>query len=190
MTRRREQVARIQGELEEARRRAHGIAVAAENDAWRTRPGPDQWSVAECVVHLNTTSRAFLPLIKAATDRDRPRPDQPETRYRMDFVGWLLWWAAIIRLPIKTTEPFVPTPGEPKDVVLSEFDALQDELIGWLRNAEGFDLGKLRIVSPFDSRIKYNLYTCLRLLPAHQRQHLRQAGAVVRTLRKRGAAGA
>ena len=45
------------------------------------------------------------------------------------------------------------------------------------------DLGKLRIVSPFDPRIKYNLYSCLRLILAHQRLHLRQAEQFVHKVR-------
>jgi hypothetical protein len=76
----------------------------------------------------------------------------------------------------------LPDRGQSKDVSLSEFDGLQEQLIGCLKEAEGLDLAKSRVVSPFDSRIKYNLYSCLRLIPAHQRQHLRQAEQVVRRL--------
>ena len=101
----------------------------------------------------------------------------------MDPVGRLLWVASTISLPIKTTEPFVPARGELKDLVLSEFGALQNQLTGYLDRAEGLHLGKLRIVSPFDARIKYNLYSCFRVIPAHQRQHLRQAERVVDRLR-------
>src|SRR2546425_1104258 len=78
------------------------------------------------------TSRAFLPLIKDAIGRGRDRELFRGTPYRMDFVGRLLWWAATLRLPIKTTEPFVPARGQPKDPVLSEFDALQSQMIGCL----------------------------------------------------------
>jgi hypothetical protein len=178
-----EQLARIQMELAEARGRAHGIAASLENAAWVARPVPNHWSVAECLTHLNMTSRAFLPLIKNEIDRGRERRLFSNAPYRLDFMGWLLWWAATVRLPIKTTEPFVPDRGQPKDVSLSEFDGLQEQLIGCLKEAEGLHLSKLRVVSPFDSRIKYNPYSCLRLISAHQRQHLRQAERVVRKSR-------
>jgi len=61
-----EQLARIQVELEEAHRRAHEIVAPLKNEGWGARAAPDQWSVAECLIHLNLTSRAFLPLIKDA----------------------------------------------------------------------------------------------------------------------------
>jgi hypothetical protein len=107
----------------------------------------------------------------------------------MDLVGRLLWWIATLRVPIKTTEAFVPARNQARDAVVSEFDALQNQLIGRLGNAAEFALTKLRIASPFDPRLKYNLYSCLRLIPAHQRQHLTQAEAVVDRLRA-GAGGA
>ncbi len=180
---RHEQLARIQGELAETSRRAHEIAARLENEQWRTRPAGDQWSVAECLIHLNMTSQAFLPLIKGALGKGRDRQVFRSTSARMDVVGRLLWLAVTVRLPIKTTEPFVPVRVQPKDTVLSEFDGLQDQVIDCLDAAEELDLGTLRVVSPFDSRIKYNLYSCLRIIPAHQRQHLRQAEQVVQTLR-------
>jgi len=112
-----EQLARIQVELEEAHRRAHEIVAPLKNEGWGARAAPDQWSVAECLIHLRELFRG--------------------TPYRMDFVGRLLWWAATLRLPIKTTEPFVPARGQPKDPVLSEFDALQSQMIGCLETDPG-----------------------------------------------------
>ncbi len=156
---------------------------------WAARPGPDQWSVAECLIHLNMTSRAFLPLIEDAIRRGRDQGLFGGKRERMDLVGRLLWWIATLRVPIKTTEAFVPARNQARDAVVSEFDALQNQLIGRLGNAAELALTKLRITSPFDPRLKYNLYSCLRLIPAHQRQHLTQAEAVVDRLRA-GAGGA
>ena len=176
------QLTRIQTELTDALRRAKLVAGPLPDNAWAARPAPSQWSVAECLIHLNLTSRAFLPLIDDALDWGREQARFRKTRHRMDFVGRLLWVASTISLPIKTTEPFVPARGELKDVVLSEFALLQNQLTGCLDRAQRLDLGKLRIVSPFDARIKYNLYSCFRLIPAHQRQHLRQAEGVVRRL--------
>ena len=183
------QLARIQTELSDALRRANLVAGLLPDNAWSARPAPSQWSVAECLIHLNLTSRAFLPLIDDAIDKGREQARFMRTRHRMDFMGRLLWVASMISLPIKTTEPFVPAREELKDSVLSEFGTLQKQLIGYLDRAERLDLGKLRIVSPFDARIKYNLYSCFRVIPAHQRQHLRQAERVVDRLRTAGTTG-
>ena len=176
-------MARIKIELAEAGRRARAIAAAVQAADWVARPSPDEWSVAECLIHLNMTSRAFLPLIEDAIRRGRDQGLVGRKRERMDLVGRLLWWIATLRVPIKTTEAFVPARNKARDAVVSEFDALQNQLIGHLGDAAELDLTKLRIASPFDPHLKYNLYSCLRLIPAHQRQHLTQAEAVVDRLR-------
>src|SRR5262249_40046012 len=149
--------------------RAHEIAAPLAPAAWGARPAVDQRSVAECLIHLNLTSRALLPLIRDAITRGRDRDLVSAGPYRRDVVGWLLYWMTEPSVPfrVKTTAPFVPAGVEPKDGVLDAFDTLQAELAACIREANGLDLGRLRIRSPFDSRLTYNLYSCLRIVPAH-----------------------
>jgi hypothetical protein len=178
------QLTRVGRELEEARRRAHDLTSALDHERWARRPRPDRWSVAEGLIHLNLTSRAFLPLVREAIATGRNLRLFAAGPYRRDFVGWCLSWAMEppVRLPIKTTAPFVPVGIEATDSVLGVFDALQDELMACVEDAGGLDLGRLRVASPFDSRVKYNLYACLKIIPAHQRQHLSQAEEAIRRL--------
>lgn len=174
-----EQLAKIRLELADAQRRAHRLGAASTGDLWTARPAPDQWSAAECLAHLNLTSRAFLPVVEEAIARGHDRQLFGSAHHRMDFVGRLLWLAVTVRVPFKTTQPFVPLSTGRSDAVLAEFDGLQSRLIGCLEGVAGLDLGKLRIVSPFDSRLRYNLYSAFRLIPAHQRQHLAQAERII-----------
>jgi DinB superfamily len=168
-------LARLVTELEAARRRAHAIAEPLDDAAWAARPAATEWSVAECLSHLNLTSRAFVPLLRDALASGR----KGTARCRMDVVGALVWWATTLRVPAKTTESFVPPSREPRSAVLAEFDTLQDQMIRFVGDADGVDLVSLHIVSPFDSRLRYNAYSALRLIPAHQRQHLAQAERAV-----------
>ena len=185
------QLERIEAELAEARRRAHEMAAPLTAERWSARPAVNQWSVAECVIHLNLTSRAFLPLIRDAITKGREVKLLAAGPYRRDVVGWFVYWITEppVRFRIKTAAPFVPSGVEPKDGVLDAFDTLQEQLVACVRDADGLDLGRLRIVSPFDSRLKYNLYSCLRIIPAHQRHHLSQAERVIRSLRSVGGKG-
>jgi len=176
-----DQLGRIDTELEDARRRAHQLTSALDHQRWARRPGPDQWSAAECLIHLNLASRAFLPLVRDAIATGRRLEQFSPGPYRRDFVGWVLSWIVEppVRLRVRTTAPFVPAGVEPRDVVLATFDALQGELRTCVADASGLDLVRLRVVSPFDPRLKYNLYSCLKLIPAHQRLHLTQAAAAI-----------
>jgi hypothetical protein len=182
------QLERISAELAETRRQVHEMAAVLGAERWSARPAPDQWSVAECLIHVNLTSRAFIPLIRDAIVRGHEQKLFATGPYRRDIVGWLLSWITEppVRFGVSTTPSFVPAAPAPRDEVLGAFDTSQEQLIACVREADGLDLGRLRIVSPFDSRLKYNLYSCLRIIPAHQRQHLAQARRTMETLRGRG----
>ena len=98
------QLERIGLELVDARRRAHEIATPLPAEVWSTRPAVDQWSVAECLIHLNLTSRAFLPLIRDAISRGRDLKLLGGGPYRRDVVGWFVCWITEppVRFRIKT----------------------------------------------------------------------------------------
>jgi len=180
------QLERVERELADALRRVHDIAAPLTPELWGARPAANEWSVAECVIHLNLTSRAYVPLIDAALRDGRARKVHGAGPFRHDVVGAILYWITEppVRFRLKTTTPFVPLGVEPKDRVLADFDMLQGQLVECVRQADGLDVGRLRVTSPFASRVRYSLYSCFRMIAAHQRQHLAQAERAVGTLRR------
>ncbi len=177
-----QQLAAIVASLESAQTRLHRLADQLPDARWKSRPGPDQWSAAECIEHLNLTSRAYVPLLRHALEVGT-KPATPPTRYRKDFLGGL-FSALVGPLPriakkrfgrVKTTGEFVPQPKATRVETVAEFDRLQADLIAITRQAEGFPLGEMKIVSPFGGKISYNVYSALVILPRHQERHLAQA---------------
>lgn len=173
-------------ELVAAEARLHRLVAGTRAEWWPRRPDPDRWSMAECVTHVNLTSKAYLPLVRSALAEGSRLGRSSSARYRRDPVGWLLWRSMPppVRVRLKTTAPFVPTADQPLADLVSDFSRLQAEQVACVREADGLPLGRLRVVSPFDGRIKYNLYSCLTILPAHQHRHLWQAERVLEELRR------
>jgi hypothetical protein len=87
---------------------------------------------------------------------------------------------------VKTTAAFVPTATHAPSQTVSDFQRLQVEQLAWVREADGLPITSVRITSPFDARIRYNLYACLAILPRHQHRHLWQAEQAWQTVRQRG----
>lgn len=160
------QLRALDSELADVRERVHRLPP----DRWQRRPAPERWSAGEHVVHLTLTTRAFLPLLEEAL-KTAPAGEGP---YRRDFVGWLLGWLTEppVRMRSKTAAPFVPSADVPRETALRDFDASQDELAALLRKAAGLALDRVKIVSPFDGRVSYTVWSTLRILAAHQRRHL------------------
>lgn len=177
-----EQIASIVGELESAQARLHRLADNLPDARWNSRPGAERWSAAECVEHLNLTSRAYLPLLRRALE-SATRSSVAPAHHNRDFLGWLfsslvgpLWSAGNRRVGrVKTSGEFVPKASPDRQDAVAEFDRLQEELIDISRQGQFYPLSEMKIVSPFGGRIRYNVYSALLILPRHQERHLEQA---------------
>jgi hypothetical protein len=182
------QLAEIIQSLESAQSRLRRFTDKLPESKWDKKPGANQWSAAECVEHLNLTSRAYIPLLRDAIARAGERRRSPAKRYHHDALGWFLsvMFAPLRRLGnfkigrVKTTPAFVPKPGRSRTEILSDFVRLQAELISLVRSADGLPIDDVKIVSPFGGRMKYNAYSALVIVARHQHRHLEQAEEAAR----------
>jgi hypothetical protein len=182
------QLATIVTELGDADTRLRRLAAAVPAGWWLRRADPARWSIAECVAHLNLASEAYLPLIRDGLECARRLGQGAPARYRRDPMGWLLWRMAgpPVRCRVRTTAPFIPQALASVDGVLETFHRLQVEQVEAVRQGDGLPLHRVRITSPFDARIRYNLYAALTMLAPHQHRHLWQAERVLEQLRGAG----
>jgi hypothetical protein len=178
------QLAKIVADFKEVEQRLDRLVASVAEERWSVRRNPDRWSVGECIAHLNLTAHAYVPVLTAAWEA-HPPIEPPPARYRRDFMGWMLGYA-VGPMPgigkfrfgrFKTPATFVPGDAT-REITLSDFAAMQDAQIQLTKLAEGRPLEDIRIVSPFDAKVTYNAYSCLVLLPRHQRRHMWQAEQV------------
>jgi hypothetical protein len=174
----------VADELLAAQARLHHLAETTPLASWAVRADPDRWSAAECVAHLNLTAIAFLPRMRRALEQAVALGGRPPARYRRDLIGWMLWRSAPppVRVRVRTTAPFVPTGTAPLGSLLAAFDDLQAEQLECVAQADGRPIDRVKVTSPFNPRLRYNLYACLTILPRHQERHLWQAERVLERL--------
>ena len=167
----------IVAEFESASVRLRELNRKLAPGAWNRRPAPESWSPGECVAHLNLTAMAMLPLIRQGVEEARRLHRSPGARYRRDTMGWLLWRSISSpgRFKSKTIPAFVPSGDRSADDIIAEFDRLQAEQIVVTRQAEGLPVDRVKIVSPFNARVRYSVFSALSILPRHQHRHLWQA---------------
>lgn len=182
------QLQAVTDEFTSAQDRLHALAASVPETWWSRRAEAAAWSVGECVAHLNLTAAAYLPLVRRGLEEARQIGGTAPARFRRDPVGWMLWrmTGPPVRYRVRTTAPFIPAGAEPRARTVETFDRLQAEQLGCVADADGLPLGTVRITSPFDSRIRYTLYSCFTILPRHQHRHLWQAEQVLERLRRAG----
>jgi hypothetical protein len=169
--------------LNDATRRAWALVQSTDGRLFTVRPQPARWSAAECLAHLSISTEMFLPVLRTSIAKAKSgRKKKP----KMDLLGRVLRWflEPPIRQRVRTSAPFVPKAVRAKADAFGEFASLQEKLVEILRDARDADLSQ-KIVSPFDKRVKYNIYSAFRIVAAHERRHLWQAEQTVAELRHR-----
>ena len=171
------QLAEIISEFTSASTRVRTLHRGLAPGAWSRRPTPESWSPGECVVHLNLTATAMLPLIRQGLEDARRLGRSSTGQYRRGMIGWLLWRTISSpgRFKATTIPAFVPSSDRPAQEVMAEFDRLQAEQIAVTREADGLPIDRVKMSSPFNARVRYNIFAALSILPRHQHRHLWQA---------------
>lgn len=177
----------VEKELSEATHRAWTLVQTTDGRLFTVRPNASSWSAAECISHLSISTEMFLPTLAKALDDTRKRGlFAKKSGLKMDIIGRVLRWflEPPIRQRVKTRAPFVPRSVRAKAEAFGEFATLQSKLAEQLAAARDLDLSRIKIISPFDKRVRYNVYSAFRILVAHQRRHLWQAEQAVAALRQ------
>lgn len=177
------QLAEIVKSLESAQSHLRRLTDQLPESDWNRRPAANRWSAAECVEHLNLTSRAYIPLLGDAIAGAGEVRRSPTKHYRHDALGWFLstMFGPLRHLGrfkvgrVKTTPAFVPKPGRSRTEILSDFVRLQADLISLTRSADGLPIDDVKIVSPFGGRMRYSAWSALVIVSRHEHRHLEQA---------------
>lgn len=175
----------VERELDAAVEQARSVVDNAPARLFTVRPALTHWSAAECLAHLSISTEVFLPVLRKAIDDGHSRHLVAKGVPRMDMLGRILRWflEPPVRKRVKTTPAFVPRSVRAKSEALAEFATLQNQLKDLLKSARDLPLSKVKIVSPFDRRVKYNLYSAFLIIAAHQRRHLWQAEQAINELK-------
>ena len=157
---------------------------------WGRRPSPAEWSVAECLAHLNLTSAAMVPPIRKALNVARTIPGVASRQYSQRWIGRILASmigpvriVASFKLgKIHTPPPFVPGRELPCASVCEEFHRWQEEELQLVRDAAGLAIDQVQVESPFKAGMFYDGYSALVILPRHEMRHLVQAERALEAL--------
>ncbi len=148
------QLNEIKVQIDAASRQATAIVNGVSLAQLKQRPRPDQWSIAECLVHLNLASQAEISLLNETYERTPTRQMHVERQFKMDllsrFLKWTLEPPPMSIFKIKTTKSFQPVEVEPVDEVVPTFLSLQEQLKASVDAASGLPLDRIKVVSPFN----------------------------------------
>jgi len=155
--------------------------LSAEELNWK--PGPERWSVAQCLDHLVRIDGAYWPVFEQI-EAGAYRPSLARRTIGMPALfGRLVLGAVEPRSPraYRTSRNAEPAKGDIDVGILQRFERHQHELIRHIEQLDARDAGDVVIPSPVAPIASYTVYDALRILVAHERRHLQQARRVTET---------
>src|SRR5262245_42739942 len=118
---------------------AHELLEGLTDDQVRWQPAPGQWSVGQCIGHLNASAIADLPHMKSAIEDGRDRGILGQGPFRYNPLERLLTWSMDAPAKIKVRNPkvYAPAPAYSAAELTKEFFTLQDELMKMIEASDG-----------------------------------------------------
>ncbi len=174
----------------EAHRRLHALVDRIDDETFNLKPSSKGWSVGECVVHLNRISKGYLSALEAALGPDAPRATGP------------FQWGWVSRRFIEAVRPGsrpLPTAGAMKppetqglrsdidrERAVDRFDADTDRWLALCERADGVDLARVKIASPFLRILRLPVGAMLEAMGLHAVRHVQQAERAAEAVRSEG----
>ena len=176
------EVEQFRQQFEQISLEADGLVEPLTDEQFWWQPRVEAWSVAQCIEHLNTTARLYLPQLDEAIANAIRRGTYGEGPFSYNVVGRFLTAAMEppARFRVSTPKAFVPPPARARGEVMAAFRAYQVQFTDRLRQANGLDLARAKVRSPTASWLYFSLGSGFALILAHERRHLWQARNVVR----------
>ena len=151
-----------------------------QHSRFAKRPSEGAWSANECLQHLNSYGRYYLPAIEAALSQQPSLTSSP----KIFTSGWLGGYFTKIMTP-STDGSLSKKMKSPKDhspqtilesyTVMSEFIEQQEKLLQLLSKARQTDLNKVKVSISIAAFIKLKLGDVFMFLIAHIHRHSQQA---------------
>ncbi len=143
-------------------------------------PVSSRWSIAQCLVHLVIVGGKYLPILDETIENARADRLLSRGPFRYGFIE--RWFVRSTEPPpgirLRTPPAARPPDDQPLPGVIASFLTMQDEIRKRIRAANGVDLARAKVTSPFIRSLKMGLGPCFEFLAAHERRHLWQAWQV------------
>jgi DinB family protein len=177
----------LHSDLDDIQRQLHRLTSSVEvlvkslDDAQMNwTPATGRWSIAQCLEHLTLTNRRYRQAMEEAIAQGRKDNRYSSGQYRHGWLGekFVKSLEPGAGFKVKTLEAITPVFPLASEKVLREFFEENRTLVALADQANGLDLGRVRVTSPFLKLLKVSLGQAFRVITAHERRHLEQARAV------------
>lgn len=157
--------------------------VTAPKEVLLRQPAPDKWSVAQCLDHLNSYSRFYVPAMEKAIQSKLTGslPPAPAATFKSGFLG--NYFTKMMEpkmdgkpgMRMQAPKAYRPLADLDAGKVVSEFIEWQQKTKVLLDQAKLVNIQKVKVPTTLGSWLKFSLGDTFRFVIAHERRHMAQA---------------
>src|SRR5260370_2503305 len=139
------------------------------------RPSPKQWSISECLAHLNVLDGLDVPAIRDAIEGGRAAGLMGKGPFHYGFLSrnFVRFSEPPVKLKFRAPKVYRPLADQPKNKVVPAFIAIADTLLALIFRSNGLGLVRIKVGTPFP-RVNFSLGQRIALVAAHDRRHVLQ----------------
>jgi hypothetical protein len=144
-------------------------------------PVPGTWSAVQCLEHLNTYGRYYLPELEKAIAGAEEKHSRPEVIFKSSWLGGYFIRlmqpeeGGQLRSKMKSPKGHIPAVKPDVSPVLQEFIQQQEQLENLLLRAEKINIRQYKVPTSLSRFIKLSLGDTFGFLTAHIHRHILQA---------------
>jgi len=170
----------IRSRLIASRSTATSVVEGLSDEEFDRRPGPGEWSVCECIDHLNVVGTRLCAAFDKGLERAHREGLFARGRNRYGLLErWFARAASKVAPPrherVRTFKVYEPRGNQSAANVLAAYHTLQDNLVERVEAANGIDLARLKFRSPASRWVRMSMGQWLQLVAGHQERRLDQA---------------
>lgn len=144
-------------------------------------PAQGKWSAVQCLEHLNTYGRYYLPQLENAITSAEKKNSRSETSFKSSWLG--SYFTRLmqpkedgqLRSRMKSPKGHIPALNPDVATVLQEFIEQQQQLEALLVRAEKINIRQYKVPTSLSRFIKLSVGDTFGFLTAHINRHILQA---------------
>lgn len=145
------------------------------------KESPEKWSATQCLEHLNSYGRYYLPEMERAIQQAKQKQQKPAVHFK---AGWLGNYFTQLMKPqedgsvgkkMSSPKNHYPVSNADSHQVIATFIEQQEKLLQLLEEARSIDLNKASCAISIAKFIKLKLGDTFLFYVAHQHRHILQA---------------
>jgi len=151
-------------------------------------PAYGKWSVAQCLEHLNSYGRYYIPVLEKALQKAEQLRSTPAKDFKGSWIG--NYFTNLmqprengqLRSRMKSPKDHQPSAKLDSDLVIRTFLQQQQAIGGLLQRAQKVNIQTVKVPISISRWIKLSAGDTFRFLIAHEQRHLLQASQALATM--------